>query len=72
MRTRLSALFNVLQEADVAPTTQATVAVPELEQQIAGVMQQWEAIKSQDIPALNNQLRGASLTEVKLTADTTD
>ncbi|HEY6967872.1 MAG TPA: glycoside hydrolase, partial [Candidatus Angelobacter sp.] len=66
MRTRLTALFNVLQEADVAPTTQATSAVPELEQQIGPLKQQWESIKSQDISALNTQLRNAHLPEVKI------
>ena len=66
MRTRLIALFGVLQEVDAAPTAQATSAVPELEQQITPLMQQWEGIKSRDIPALNNQLKGAGLPEIKL------
>ena len=62
------ALFNVFQEADTAPTTQATSAVGELEQQVPPVMQQWEAIKTKDIPALNQQLKGANLPEVKIEA----
>ena len=66
MRARLMALFGVLQEADVAPTTQAAEAVPELEQQVSAVMQRWEAVKSQDIPGLNTQLKAANLPEVKL------
>jgi hypothetical protein len=69
MRTRLMALFNVLQEADAAPTTQATSAVGELEQQVPPLMQQWEAVKSKDIPALNQQLKGANLPVVKIEAD---
>src|SRR5215470_7935977 len=66
MRTRLNALLGVLQEADVVPTTQATNAVPELEQQIPPLMQRWEAIKAQDIPSLNAQLKSANLPEIKI------
>ncbi|HKE31403.1 MAG TPA: glycoside hydrolase, partial [Candidatus Angelobacter sp.] len=66
MRTRLNALLGVLQEADVAPTTQATTAIPELEQQIPSLIQRWDAVKAQDIPALNAQLKSANLPELKL------
>ena len=69
IRTRLSALLGVLQEADVAPTTQAAAAVPELEQQVPSVMQRWEAIKSQDIPALNSQLKNANLPQLHIDAN---
>ena len=65
LRTRLVALFNVLQEADDTPTTQATNAVPEVEKSIPGPMQQWQTIKTQDIPALNTQLKNANLPQVK-------
>lgn len=68
MRTRVLALFGVLQEADVAPTTQATAAVSELDQQIPPLLKQWDAIKAQDIPALNSQLKHANLPEVKIEA----
>jgi photosystem II stability/assembly factor-like uncharacterized protein len=66
MRARLLMLLGILQEADVAPSTQAANAVPELEQAMRPLMQQWEAIKSQDLAALNGQLRSANLPELKL------
>ncbi len=66
MRTRLFALLGIFQEADVAPSTQATSAVAELDQQVRPLMQQWEAVKSQDLAALNAQLRGANLPELKM------
>jgi photosystem II stability/assembly factor-like uncharacterized protein len=66
MRTRYLALFNVLEEADVAPTTQAASAVRELEKQLPPLMQQWEAVRSQEIPALNGKLRSANLPELTL------
>jgi hypothetical protein len=65
LRTRYMALFNVLQEADDAPTTQATAAIPELEKQLPPLMQQWQEVKSKDIPALNQQLKSANLPELK-------
>jgi hypothetical protein len=72
IRTRMLSLMGVLQEADVAPTTQAANAVPELEQQAPPLMQQWETIKAQDIPALNNKLKGANLPEVKIESGATE
>lgn len=66
MRVRLLTLMGVFQEADVAPTTQATSAAGELEPQVAPLLQRWEAIKAQDIPALNNQLKSANLPQIKL------
>jgi hypothetical protein len=37
-----------------------------LEQALPPLIQRWQAIKTQDIPALNNQLRNANLAEVKV------
>jgi hypothetical protein len=68
MRTRYLALFNVFQEADVAPSTQAAAGVKEVSQQQPPLMARWEAIKSQDIPALNAQLKRSNLPEVKIEA----
>jgi photosystem II stability/assembly factor-like uncharacterized protein len=66
LRTRFLAMFGVLQEADVTPSTQATAAVKDLLGQLPPLMQRWQAIKSQDIPALNQQLKNAGLPELKL------
>ncbi|HLW52348.1 MAG TPA: glycoside hydrolase [Candidatus Angelobacter sp.] len=68
MRTRYLALFNVFQEADVAPSTQATAGVSELEKDLPPIMAHWEAIKNQDIPALNTQLKQSNQPEIKLEA----
>ncbi|HEX4604042.1 MAG TPA: hypothetical protein VH724_08630, partial [Candidatus Angelobacter sp.] len=66
MRTRYLALLGMLQEADVAPTTQAAAAVDELAKQLTPLMQSWQQIKSKDLPALNQQLKNANLPELKL------
>ncbi|MGZ4855184.1 MAG: hypothetical protein ACXVKH_08115, partial [Candidatus Angelobacter sp.] len=53
-------------EADVAPSTQAAAAVADLEKQLPPLMDRWNAVKAQDLPALNKQLKDASLPELKL------
>jgi hypothetical protein len=66
LKTKFLALFGVFQEADVAPSTQAAAAVADLQKQLPPLMDRWNAVKSQDLPALNKQLQGANLPEVKL------
>ncbi len=66
----LSSMLALLQEADVAPTTQAVAAVREREQQFARVMQRWNSMKSQDLTSLNAQLKQANLPAVKVEAGT--
>jgi hypothetical protein len=66
LKTKFLALFGVFQEADVAPSTQAAAAVAELQKQLPPLMQHWNSVKAQDIPALNQQLKGANLPELKL------
>ena len=57
----LSALMQVLQEADVAPTTQAITAVSDRQQAFAGLMKRWTSLKTQDLIHLNTQLKQANL-----------
>ena len=66
LKTKFLTLFGVFQEADVAPSTQAAAAVAELEKQLPPLMERWNAVKAQDLPALNKQLKDASLPELKL------
>jgi hypothetical protein len=66
LRARYLALLGLLQEADVAPTTQASGAVEELAKQLAPLMQGWQQVKSHDVPALNQQLKNANLPQLKL------
>ncbi len=66
LKTKFLTLFGVFQEADVAPSTQAAAAVADLQQQLPPLMDRWKAMQAQDIPALNKQLKGANLPELKL------
>jgi len=58
-------LFNLIQNVDVAPTTQVTAAVPDVVKDARTVQENWQAITSQDISALNVELRAAGLPEIR-------
>jgi uncharacterized membrane protein YgcG len=57
-------LFNVIQNVDVAPTSQVVATVPEVLQDSRAVQDNWQTITSQDIAALNRELRTAGLPEI--------
>jgi len=65
LKTKFLTLFGVFQEADVAPSTQAASAVADLQKQLPPLMQRWNELKTKDLPALNQQLKGANLPELK-------
>jgi photosystem II stability/assembly factor-like uncharacterized protein len=63
---RVRTLFGLIQEVDLAPTTQAAAAVPDLLKDSRTLQESWQAIKSQDIPALNQELRAAGLATLEM------
>ena len=58
-------LFNLIEEADVAPTSQISAAAPDVLKDSRAVQDSWRAIKSTDIPALNQELSAAGLPVIK-------
>ncbi|MGH9566310.1 MAG: glycoside hydrolase, partial [Candidatus Angelobacter sp.] len=68
LRAKYMALFGVLQEADAAPTSQATAGLAEIDKQLPPLMQQWRQIRDKELPALNQQLKSANLPEITLQA----
>jgi hypothetical protein len=58
---RVRTLFDLIQDVDLAPTPQAAAAIPEVIKDSRAVQEMWQAIKSEDIAALNQQLRAAGL-----------
>jgi hypothetical protein len=66
LKTKFLTLFGVLQEADVTPSTQAAAAVADLQKQLPPLMERWNAMKAQELPALNKQLKSANLPELKV------
>jgi len=61
---RLQELLSILQEVDQSPTTQAVAAAAELNRAAPGLVSQWQALVTKDLPALNQQLRAAGLKEI--------
>jgi hypothetical protein len=68
---RLRTLFNLMERVDLAPTPQAAAAVPDIVKDSQSLQEKWQAIKSQNIPALNQELRAAGLTVLGLPDDKT-
>jgi len=64
MRGALQTLLVVFQDADVAPTSQAAAAVPELTKAAPAMVSRWELFKQQQLLAINQQLRSAKLPEI--------
>ncbi len=62
---RLRTLFGLIEEVDVAPTPQAAAGVVEVVRDSRSLQESWQTIKSQDIPAVNRELRAAGLAELK-------
>jgi hypothetical protein len=59
-------LFSLIEDVDLAPTPQAAAAVPEVLKDSRSLQETWEMIKSQDIPALNQELRTAGLPVIEV------
>ena len=63
---RVRTLFNVIQNVDLAPTSQVVAAIPEVLKDARAVQDNWQTI-SQDLATLNRELRTAGLPEIDLT-----
>ena len=63
---RVRTLFTLIEGVDVAPTPQAAAAVPDVVKDSHSLQDTWQAIKSQDIPALNQELRAAGLPTIEV------
>jgi photosystem II stability/assembly factor-like uncharacterized protein len=58
-------LFNEIQGADAGPSAAVKDAVADVEKKVGPLMQAWQKLLETDLPALNQQLRQAGLSEVK-------
>ncbi len=56
VRGSLFEIFSVLQDADVAPTPQATKAVPVLHNSTQTLQKQWDEIQKNELPQLKSEL----------------
>jgi hypothetical protein len=63
---RVRTLFNLIEEVDVAPTPPAAAGVSDVVKDSRALQDTWQAIKTQDIAALNVELRAAGLPAIDL------
>jgi photosystem II stability/assembly factor-like uncharacterized protein len=61
-----SSLYDEVDRADAAPTTQQAEATDAIEKDASEPLKQWDELKTKDLPALNSALRGANLPEVRI------
>ncbi|HLJ94525.1 MAG TPA: hypothetical protein VKU02_15160 [Gemmataceae bacterium] len=66
VRGDLGQLLEILQGADVTPTTQTVAACNEVHQAVASLLARWEELKKTDIPKVNDLLRQANLPPLSL------
>ena len=62
----LSGVMNILQGADVPPTTVQLNAIADARATASKAMARWDAIKAVDLPALNAKLKAAGLPAIAL------
>ena len=58
--------MNILQGADVPPTTVQLNAIADARATASKAMARWDAIKTVDLPALNAKLKAAGLPAITL------
>ena len=63
---RIRTLFNLIEEVDLAPTPQVAAAVPDVLKDSRAVQESWRTLSSQDIAALNQELKAAGLPPIEL------
>jgi photosystem II stability/assembly factor-like uncharacterized protein len=66
----IAALYAEIDRADAAPTPAQAQALATIEKDFSATTQRWDAIRSSDIPALNRQLKAASLSELTAESNT--
>ena len=63
---RIRTLFTAIEEVDLAPTPQSAAAAGDVLKDVRSLQESWEALKSKDIPALNQELRAGGLPAIDL------
>ncbi|MET0625702.1 MAG: glycoside hydrolase [Pyrinomonadaceae bacterium] len=66
LHSSLATLYNVLQQSDAAPTTQAVSASAELRRRLGEASAAWDELKGGEVESLNAQLRAAGLPPLTL------
>jgi hypothetical protein len=66
LQGNMASLLDMLQDADVAPTTHLAAAVDVSVRALDTLRRSWSELLARDLPALNGELRAARLPEVRI------
>jgi hypothetical protein len=61
----LGGLYGVLQDADVAPTTQTLAAISERQAHLKTLLARWQTVRTTDLGLLNRRLSSAGVAEIR-------
>jgi hypothetical protein len=61
LNSSLTTVYEMVDSADAAPTSQAVATIAELQQSLSSLLARWNEIKSRDLAALNQKLKVANL-----------
>jgi hypothetical protein len=66
---QVASLYGQVWQADADPTQSQSEALAAVERDASDTTKRWETLKTQDLPALNRELRGANLPELQIESD---
>jgi hypothetical protein len=69
LNSSLATVYEMVDSADAAPTSQAVATFAELQQSLSAVLARWNETKSRDLDALNQKLRAANLPTVDVSSE---
>jgi hypothetical protein len=72
LNSSLAGVYNVINNADAAPTTQGEAAAKDALQALATTVAAFNSLKDEQLPALNKQLEAAKLPALNLRAEIVD
>jgi hypothetical protein len=68
LNSSLGTVYEMVDSADAAPTSQAVATFRDLQRSLPPLLTNWDEVKARDVPALNQKLRSATLPEVQISS----
>jgi photosystem II stability/assembly factor-like uncharacterized protein len=68
LNSSLGTVYEMVDSADAAPTSQAVATFRDLQRSLPPLLTKWDEVKARDVPALNMKLRSANLPEIQISS----
>jgi photosystem II stability/assembly factor-like uncharacterized protein len=68
LNSSLGTVYEMVDSADAAPTSQAVATFRDLQRSLTPLLTKWDEVKARDVAALNQKLRSANLPEVQISS----